>query len=60
VALGRQRRERLERPADANLDDVRQSRAGEVGAGDLGIARVDLERDQSAVGRQRPREQIVL
>ena len=48
--------EALERRADADLDDVGEPGALDVRARDLGVARVELERDEPAVRRQRPRE----
>ncbi len=45
TAFGRELRQCLQRPADAQLNDAGQTRAGKVGPGNFGVYRVKLQRD---------------
>ena len=54
--LGGELRQRVERLADAQVDELGQARAGDVRGGELGVARVGLERDQATIRRQRARQ----
>src|SRR4051812_29282368 len=51
-----QRGQGVQGPADADLDDVLQAGAGEVGAGDVGVLRRVLECDEPAAGNERSRQ----
>jgi len=42
--------------AQAQIHSIGESGAGDVGAGDVGVLRVELQGDEAAAGRERPRE----
>jgi hypothetical protein len=55
-ALSRERRQRVEAGADANLDDVGESGPDEVRLRDLRVARVGFERYEPPAGREPSRQ----
>ena len=56
LALGGEPRQGVECPPETKLDEVGETGAGDVGAGDRDVLRVGLERDQPATGGERTRE----